>query len=136
MQIFLNFNTAYACFVPVPMVEAARHNRTHVLPTSLVLLDSDNPTAIGSKDRQAVSGSAQTRSDEAVRSQMRNIPPVPHGYAFSTRQRVQQFQYFKNQLDLNAKQDDTVDLFNASIVAICKRSQEANKFDCSSFALL
>ena len=135
MQIFLNFNTAYGCFVPIPISEATRQNRAFTPPSSLALLDSDNPTAIDSKDRRAVPESAQTRSDEAVRSRMRNLPPVPQGYAFPTRQRVQQLQYFKNQLGLSPKQDDSVDLFNAAVIAICICSETVKKFDSLLFII-
>ncbi len=51
---------------------------------------------------------------------MRYIPAVPPGYVFSIRQRAQKFQYFKDQLDLLRKQDQSMDLFNVAIIAVCK----------------
>jgi hypothetical protein len=48
------------------------------------------------------------------------IPPIPLGYTYSIRQRIQQFQYFKNKYDTSQKQDDSMDLFNVSIIAVCK----------------
>jgi len=102
------------------MNEAVRQNRNYIPPPSLVLLDSINPTSIASKDRQAIPATANTRSDEQTRSCMRHIPPVPSSYTFSTRQRIQQFQYFKDNLDIKTKQDGNIDLFNVSIIAVCK----------------
>lgn len=120
IQIFLNFNPVYWRFVPITVNEAIEQNRHYVLPSSLILLDLINPTSIGSKDRRAIPATANTRCDETVRSCMRHIPQVPSGYTFSTRQRTQQFQYFKDKLDMKTKQDEYIDLFNVAIIAVCK----------------
>ena len=120
MQIFLNFNPIYGRFIPVSINQAAQHDRNYRLPSSLVLLDSINPTSIASKDRQAISRTSESRSDEATRSNMRRLPDVPAGYTFSTFQRALQFQYFKNKLDVKSKQNEYIDLFNATIIAVCK----------------
>lgn len=120
MQIFLNFNPIYWCFVPLTNTEVEVQNRKHlIIPSSLILLDTVNPTSIGSKDRHAISATVNTRSDESVRSCMRNLPPLPPGYNFSIQQRVKQFQYFKNQHDINHHQNPTLDLFNVAIIAVC-----------------
>jgi len=102
--------------------EAAHENRNYVPPRSLVLLNSNNSISFTSKDQQARTATSNTRADEAVQLCMRHIPPMPPGYAFSIRQCVQQFQYFKNKLDVNQKQDETMDLFNVAIIAVCKSS--------------
>ena len=120
IQIFLNFNPVYECFIPMTITEAGQKNRKYVPPSSLVFHDVVNPTSIASKDREAIVGSATTRSDEMVRSCMRNIPLVPPGYTFSTRQRIQQFQYFKAKHDIKIGQDPTIDLFNVAIIAVCE----------------
>ena len=60
-----------------------------------------------------------TRSDETVRSYMRNLPPVPPGYDFTIQQRAQQFQYFKNRHDLTDQQNPVMDLFNVDVIAVC-----------------
>jgi hypothetical protein len=120
IQIFLNFNPIYHCFIPITMQKATEQSRNYVLPSSLVLHDSINPTSIGSRDRRFVSGAANIRSDESVRTCIRQIPSVPPGYTFSIRQRVEQFQYFKNNLDIKTKQDKTMDLFNVAVIAVCK----------------
>lgn len=120
MQNFINCNPIYQRFVPVTTNEALRQSRSYILPSSLVIFDSVNPTSIGSRDRRAIPGTVTTRSDEAVRSCMRRLPPIPTGYTFSVRQRVEQFQYFKDKLDMKAKQDENIDLFTAAIIAVCK----------------
>ena len=121
MQIFLNFNPIYWCFVPLTNIEAAVQNqRDTTLPFDLILLDTVNPTSIGSKDRQAIPASANTRSDETVRSCMRNLPPLPPGYTFTVQQRARQFEYFKHQRDINHHQNPTTDLFNVAILALCQ----------------
>jgi hypothetical protein len=102
--------------------EAAHENRNYVPPRSLVLLNSNNSISFTSKDQQARTATSNTRADEVVQLCMRHIPPMPPGYAFSIRQCVQQFQYFKNKLDVNQKQDETMDLFNVAIIAVCKSS--------------
>lgn len=120
IQIFLDFNPNYACFIPITDAEATQKNRNFVLPASLVLHDAINPSSIGSKNREAIPTTATTRSDETVRSCIRNIPPVPQGYAFSMQQRVQQFQYFKAKQDDKFNQNKFVDLFNVAIIAVCE----------------
>jgi hypothetical protein len=121
MQIFLNFNPMYWCFVPLTNTEVEVQNRRNaVLPSSLILLDSVIPISIGSKDRHEIRATANTRSDETVRSCMRNLPPMPASYNFSIQQRVKQFQYFKNQHDITHQQNPTMDLFNVAIIAVCK----------------
>jgi len=102
------------------MENAIEQSRNYILPSSLILHDSINPTSIGSRDRRFASGGANNRSDESVRTCIRQIPSVPPGYTFSIRQRVEQFQYFQNNLDIKTKQDETMDLFNVAIIAVCK----------------
>jgi hypothetical protein len=97
-----------------------QNRRNAVLPSSLILLDSVIPISIGSKDRHEIRATANTRSDETVRSCMRNLPPMPASYNFSIQQRVKQFQYFKNQHDITHQQNPTMDLFNVAIIAVCK----------------
>ena len=109
MQIFLNFNSIYWCFIPITIDEAVEQNRNYMLPSSLVLLDTIYPTSIRSRDGQLIPETFDRRSDETVRSCMRNLPSVPLGYTFSMRQRVKQFQYFKAKLDCKIKPDQIID---------------------------
>jgi hypothetical protein len=120
IQIFLNFNSTYSRFIPIPIREAERQNQNYIIPSSLVLFDMVNIYAIGSADLEHRPANVNTRSDEAVRSCLRNIPPVPTGYAFSLQQRIQQFQYFKNKQDIKMKPNESLDIFNVAIIALCK----------------
>lgn len=121
MQIFLNFNPIYWCFAPHRYAEVEVQNRINgTLPSSLILLDPVFPTSIASKDRAAILGTSTTRSDESVRSCMRNLPPVPNGYDFTLRQRIEQFQYFKQKHDVSHQQNPELALFNVAVVAVCK----------------
>lgn len=121
MQIFLNFNSIYWCFAPLRHTEVEVQNRrSPTLPSPLLLLDPIYATSIGSKDRNARLATETTRSDESVRSYMRNLPPVPDGYSFSIQQRARQFQYFKHQHDLIDQQNPSIDLFTVDIIAVCQ----------------
>lgn len=119
MQIFLNFNPIYWCFAPKRLTEATvEDEKNPTLPASLIQLDPIHSIAIASKDRNARKTTETTRSDESVRLSMRHLPPVPNGYRFSIQQRAKQFQYFKQQHDLNHKQNPVIDLFNATVIAV------------------
>ena len=121
MQIFLNFNPSYWCFAPLRLTEVEVQNeRNPTLSHSLIRLDSHLPTSIGSKDKNARVETKCTRSDERVRSYMRHLPPIPGGYNFSIQQRVEQFQYFKHRHDIVHRQNSSMDLFYADIIAVCK----------------
>ncbi|CAF1689698.1 unnamed protein product, partial [Adineta ricciae] len=87
-------------------------------PASIIVHDNVNPTSIGSRNRRHVRETSITRSDEDVRSCIRQLPPSPTGYTFSVRQRVAQFRYFKNKLDLDRAPDDSINLFNATVIAV------------------
>lgn len=121
MQIFLNFNSIYWCFVPLRNTEVEVQNETNTtLPSDLIQLDPIYPASIASRDRQRIAATTTTRSDESVRSYIRNLPPVPDGYNFSIQQRGQQFQYFKHKHDVTQQQNYMMDLFNTAIIAVCK----------------
>ena len=119
IEIFLKFNPIYWRFLPITNHEAIQQSRNYVIPSSLVILDSIHPTSIASKNREAIAATPTTRSDEKVRTCMRNIPVVPPGYTFSISQRIKQFQYFKHKLDIKIKQDDSINLFIVALIAIC-----------------
>ena len=120
MQGFLRHNPVYWCFVPLTQAQATAQNRSYTLPNCLVLYDSINATSIGSARQWDISGTSLRRADELVRSCMRHVPSPPVGYTFSIRQRVEQFQYFKNRVDVNTKPHPTADIFNIALIAVRK----------------
>ena len=120
IQLFLQYNPSYWRFIPVTINEAMQHDRNYVLPKHLILHDNVNPTSIGSRNRYDIQKTQNTRSDEQVRTCMRQIPPLPTGYTFSIRQRIEQFQYFKNLSDTKVKLNGSIDLFNVAVIAVCK----------------
>ena len=120
IQRFLKHYPSYWCFIPITINEAMQHDANYIPPASIVVHDNVNPTSIGSRNRRHVRQTSTTRSDEDVRSCMRQLPPLPIGFTFSVRQRVAQFQYFKNKVDLDQTPHDTVNLFNANVIAVCK----------------
>lgn len=121
IQRFLNFNPNYWHLIPIRTDEVIQYQNYNP-PHSLTLFDRMNPTAIGTKNRQFVGETLYTRSDEQVRTCIRNLPPVPSGYTFSIPQRIQQFQYFKAKSDIKQKmkQNQIIDLFDVAIIAVCK----------------
>ncbi|CAF1164515.1 unnamed protein product [Adineta ricciae] len=118
MQLFVSYNPIYSCFIPVAVNEAIRQNRTYILPPSMIVHDKIQPTSIGTRNRHHRRATSTTRSDEAARSCMRNLPPSPTGYTFSIRQRIEQFQYFKQQSDIHIKPNQSNNLFNSTIIAV------------------
>lgn len=120
IQVFLKYNPVYWCFIPITVRDAMEQDRHYVLPSSLIIHDTINPTSIGSRYRQHIQETPNTRSDEQVRSCIRQIPPLPLNYTFSICQRVEQFQYFKNRFDITIQPNSSIDIFNASIIAVCK----------------
>ena len=62
------------------------------------------------------------RLDEQVRTLVENVPKPSLGFGFSIDQRQQQAQFFKLLKDLTVPLDN-VDLYDADMVAICKRRE-------------
>ncbi|CAF1444491.1 unnamed protein product [Adineta steineri] len=118
IQMFLNFNPTYSCFIPIPINKIAEENQKCSLPSSLIFHNFDYPIVIASKDQRERRETHETHSDHTVHRCMRNLPPVPLGYGFSRSQRLEQFQYFKVKENMIRRQDLTVNLFNVGIVAV------------------
>lgn len=101
LQLFLDYNPDYWCFVPMKLVEVNMVNVTdrHSSPCRT------NETS-------------WTRTDEQVHSLVENVPKPPLGFDFSIYQRQQQTHFFKWVKD-RIVPPENVDLYNADIVAIC-----------------
>lgn len=109
VQWFLDCNPVFWPFVPMQREEADQDNTHYQLPAS-VPMDPTSPLIT----------TPQTRSDLEAGTYMSNLPPLPdQHYTFSTRQCVEQFQLLKderNRLEPNLH----LDLYNATIVAVCQ----------------
>lgn len=109
MQLFLDCNPHYWSFVPMLQQDAQQENRYYSLPASIPI----DPTS-------SVSSSVHLRSDHDAGSCMTDLPPLPSNeYTFSSRQCVEQFQYFQNKRDYRWP-NFNLDLYNAKIIAVCK----------------
>ena len=110
IQLFLDCNPAYWCFVPMQKAEAHAQNLASGLPADCIKL---NPTS-------SLMQNIHTRRDQEASLCMNNLPPMPSdNYTFSACQRTKQFQTFKEKRDPpipNLK----LDLYNAAIIVVCK----------------
>ena len=102
MQIFLDANPQYWRFVPMSIEESQRSEQQSI-QHSLVWNDNDT----------------NLRTKEECSACLEAVPEPPMGYTFSNRQILLQTQYFQKKRDQNLPNQD-IDLYNASIVAVCK----------------
>ncbi len=109
LQLFLDVNPDYWCFVPMKLMEVNIANATTVQRSS-----SPHRHQTTTNDGTTL----QTRIDEQVRLLVENIPKPPLGFAFSIHQLQQQAHFFKWLKDCIVPRDN-VDVYNADIVAIC-----------------
>lgn len=59
-----------------------------------------------------------TRNDEETARLVRQLPDPPNGYGFSTRQRIEQTNFFQTKRDNSVYPSDLIDLYNYAIVAV------------------
>jgi hypothetical protein len=102
MQIFLDANQQYWRFVPMTLEESQQPNQETIQRPII----SDE---IGSN----------IRSIEQCLAFVTTVPRPPTGYTFSNRQIVLQTKYFHKTRDRDLPNED-IDLYNATIVAVCK----------------
>ena len=94
IQLFLDCNPQYWCFVPMPKTEEEAQN--------------------------TASFSLHTRRDQEATVWLNSLPPVPsENYTFSVHQRTEQLQIFKDKRD-RLTPNFNLDLYNATIFAVCK----------------
>ena len=116
--------------IPITDVKGVQKNRNFVPPASFIVHDTFNTSSAVWKNREEISASATTRSDETVRSGIRNIPSAPPGYALSMQQRAQQFQYLKTKQNRKFHQNTSVDLFDVAILDACQSSKQCSSDIC------
>lgn len=104
MQVFLDKNPQYWRFIPM-LVDQARQDEENHVPSFVV------------PDRLGVNQRAREQCDYCLSA----VPSPPTGYVFSKRQIQEQTQYFHLKQDRTLPSDD-LDLYEASVVAVCKCS--------------
>lgn len=92
MQLFLEWNPQYQCFVPMLKEDVRRQN-----PYTIGTLVSNN--------------------DRSIQQRLNYVPMPPDGYEFSRRQVIKQSEYFINHLDQRPPLPD-LNLYNAKIIAV------------------
>lgn len=109
MQWFLNCNPHFWPFVPLEKTRAHMDNAIYVMPSSIPA-DPTSPMVTESN----------RRSDLEAGTCLNDLPDLPSDdYTFSTRQCAEQFKIFKNK-DNQLLPNNDLDLYNATIVAVCK----------------
>jgi hypothetical protein len=103
MQIFLDANRQYWRFVPMRL-EESEDPKQQTIQRPLLSDELD----------------WNLRSKKDCMVCLEAVPRPPTGYTFSNRQVLLQTQYFHTKQDRNLPNKD-IDLYNATIVAICKR---------------
>ena len=98
LQIFLDYNPQYWCFVPMKQIDA----------------NADNARP---GDALTTASTLYVRTDEQANALVKNVPPPSTGFDFSADQRQTQRHFFKLLIDRVVPRDD-VNLFNADIVAV------------------
>lgn len=92
MQLFLEWNPQYQCFVPMLNEDARRQN-----PYTIGTLMSNN--------------------DRSIQQRLNYVPVPPEGYEFSRRQVIKQYEFFVNHLDQQPPQPD-LNLYQGKIIAV------------------
>ena len=102
MQIFLDANPQYWRFIPMTLEESKKSEQSCI----------QRPVLSDEIDWNI-------RSKEDCMICLEAVPRPPDGYMFSNRQLVLQIQYFHKKRDDNLP-NTGIDLYNATIVAVCK----------------
>lgn len=113
LQLFLDYNPEYWCFVPMKSVE-----QQFVHGTVRGYLSRQSSYRAISTPSESDRFTTWIRKDADVRLLMDNLPQPPYGYSFNHYQRQQQANFFKWTQDRNVPLYN-VDLYNANIIAIC-----------------
>jgi hypothetical protein len=110
LQLFLDENPDYWCFVPVRSIGVNLVNTP--------IQRSQSRRASSEASAYTIAQSVRPRDDEEVKFLVVNVPKPPVGFIFPTNQRQQQDEFFKLSKDRIVPRD-LPDLYNADIVAVC-----------------
>jgi hypothetical protein len=114
LQMFLKCQPDYWCFVPMRTEQAIIDdaNLTVTERDTLATYQTSNSTLI----EQA--RSPYIRDAILVRWCVDHVPSCPRNYQFSLRQKIEQYEFFRDRMDLFPIR--FLDLYNAAIVIACK----------------
>ena len=127
IQMFLDCNPQYWCFVPMSKAVAQEEILASHSPSDHIRL---RPTSTSVSD-------LHTYHDKEASSYVHHLPPMPsENYTFSFKQRTKQFQIFKNKLH-HLIPNSHLDLYNATIFVVCKCQYwvNTNLLNCFFFFL-
>ncbi len=114
MQMFLNCYPHYWIFVPMLSHIAQQHNINY-RQSAAAAAELINTTTITT----TTTTTSTSHHDLEIQSYLRNIPLAPHGYEFSQQQYHAQIRFFKEKKHQQLP-DLPLDLYNASIIVVCK----------------
>ena len=111
LQMFLTCQPTYWCFVPMTLEQARIDDATITSAERSILAQYQMHDS-----RQVVeeATSAFTRDPTLVRWCVDHVPASPPNYQFSLRQKSEQYEFFRDRLDLFPTR--FLDLYNAAIV--------------------
>jgi hypothetical protein len=109
IQMFLDCNPRYWCFIPMTKIEAQAESSTSSMSKCIPV----DPTS-------TLLSSHHIRRHQEAQACRKDLPPVPsEKYTFSVHQRAKQFEVFKEKCDRLMPNFD-LDLYHAAIIAVCK----------------
>ena len=133
MQLFFDQHPEYWCFVPIETEAAMLEDLDFFSTETSVNLIEDRSLESSSSSSSSTIESIELRKKDkkklhktsavdtaAIDTYIKHVPKPPTGYAFTQRQRDEQRRFFENMLAERISACYTLDLFDATIVAVCK----------------
>jgi hypothetical protein len=107
LNVFLRCQPIYWCFVPITVEQAMADDSGLTSTEASILME-------GSEKATADSVSPYHRPPSLIHWCLRNVPLPPSTHQFSLRQRIEQYGFFRDRLDLFPTR--FLDLYNAAMV--------------------
>lgn len=115
LQIFLDFNPDYWCFVPMKLLDINKvNNAIHRSVPRSTLLTTLKCSSL------TLPGSLSIRTNDVAYRFMNNVQEPPLGFDYTDQQRKQQRTYFSQYFQGSSVPCNDVDLYNVDILAVCE----------------